>query len=194
MKTRTIIWLALLFVASTAISAFGQQASVVTGTALIYGQGRDLSTHTLHFRININKTTSDADAERFLKILKSDGQDALQKAIGKEDLGTFSLNGEIGLNINAVRVQELDGKRKVYIVFERWLGTAEVRYGYRSLDYPFSYIELTLDKETGKGEGIYFAAAKIRWQKDKTDPQIEVENFATFPSKLRAVQMTGRKL
>jgi len=189
-----IISAVMLFLASTAITAFGQQAAVVTGTALIYGQGRDLSTRTVHFRININKTTSDADTDRFLKILKSDGQDGLQKAIHNENLGTFSLNNGIGLNINAVRVQDLDGKRKIYIVFERWLGTAEVRYGYRSLDYPFSYIELTLDKDTGKGEGIYFAAAKIRWQKDKSNPQIEVENFATFPSKLMAVEATGRKL
>jgi len=194
MRARIIISGALLFLASTAISVLGQQAAVVTGTALVYGQGRDLSTHTYNFRININKTTSDADAERFLKVLKSDGQDALQKAIHNEDLGTFSLNNGIGLNINAVRVQELNGKRKIYIVFERWLGAAEVRYGYRSLDYPFSYIELTLDKETGQGEGIYFAAAKIRWQKDKTNPQIEVENFATFPSKLMAVKASGRKL
>jgi len=194
MRIRMIISAVMLFLASTAITAFGQQAAVVTGTALIYGQGRDLSTRTVHFRININKTTSDADTDRFLKILKSDGQDGLQKAIHNENLGTFSLNNGIGLNINAVRVQDLDGKRKIYIVFERWLGTAEVRYGYRSLDYPFSYIELTLDKDTGKGEGIYFAAAKIRWQKDKSNPQIEVENFATFPSKLMAVEATGRKL
>ena len=194
MRIRMIISAVMLFLASTAITAFGQQAAVVTGTALIYGQSRDLSTRTVHFRININKTTSDADTDRFLKILKSDGQDGLQKAIHNENLGTFSLNNGIGLNINAVRVQDLDGKRKIYIVFERWLGTAEVRYGYRSLDYPFSYIELTLDKDTGKGEGIYFAAAKIRWQKDKSNPQIEVENFATFPSKLMAVEATGRKL
>jgi len=74
-------------------------------------------------------------------------------------------------------------------VFERWLQFAEVRGGYRSLDYPFGIIELFVDEKTGKGEGTYIAAAHIRWEKDKKTNQhkVDIENFATYPAKLTDV-------
>ena len=193
MRIRSAAAAAALILAAT-FAAVAQDSTVIRGTALIYGQGPNLRTRTASFQLRLKGTTSDADAAKFLSVLKNDGQDALQKAIHNEDLGTFSLGNGIGITVNAVRVQDMDGKRKIYVVFERWLGTAELRYGYRSLDYPFSYMEITLDKETGKGEGIYFAAARIRWKDRDSQPQIEVENFETFPSKLMSVQESGRKL
>jgi hypothetical protein len=75
-------------------------------------------------------------------------------------------------------------------VFERWLGIAELRGGYRSLDYPFSYIELMLDPRTGNGEGTYFAAARIRFK----DGDVVIEDFATFPSRLLNVRLSGGAL
>lgn len=68
---------------------------------------------------------------------------------------------------------------------------AEVRGGYRSLDYPFGVIELYVDPRTGKGEGTYIAAAKIRWTYDEKQQQseVEIENFAAFPAKLLGVQL-----
>ena len=60
--------------------------------------------------------------------------------------------------------------RRIYIVFERWLQFAELRGGYRSLDYPFGYIELNIDPATGNGEGTYIAAARIRWRTTEAEP------------------------
>jgi hypothetical protein len=72
---------------------------------------------------------------------------------------------------------------------------SKLRGGYRSLDYPFGVIELFIDPVTGKGEGTYIAAAKIRWDYDekKKQSQVEIENFATFPARLLGVQLDGSK-
>jgi hypothetical protein len=93
-----------------------------------------------------------------------------------------------------VRETVVDGKRRIFIVFERWTRFAELRGGYRSLDYPFGVIELFIDERTGKGEGTYIAAARIDLDFDekKQQYQIEVENFATFPARLLGVTRRDR--
>ncbi len=83
------------------------------------------------------------------------------------------------------------------VVFESWTQFAELRFGYSSLDYPFGYIELMIDENTGKGEGTYIAAIKIRWNssnKINDAIQIEVENFVTFPARLIAVKKSFKNL
>jgi hypothetical protein len=94
-----------------------------------------------------------------------------------------------------VRETVSGGQKRIFIVFERWTQFAEYRGGYRSLDYPFGVIELTIDEASGKGEGTYIAAAQIRWRKDKNSDQntVEIENFATYPARLIGVQQRGKK-
>jgi hypothetical protein len=165
-----------------------------TGTVLSYGSGlRGSSTRT--FTLNINNQTPDDKAQNFLSILQEKGQDNLLESIKNEDVGNFSVGGNLSRTLNVVREDMIDGKKRIIVVFERWTQFAEVRGGYRSLDYPFGYIELYVDEKTGKGEGTYIAAAKIRWVRDKkTDQyQIEIENFATFPARLLGVQQRNKR-
>jgi hypothetical protein len=69
----------------------------------------------------------------------------------------------------------------------------EIRGGYRSTDYPYGVIEMYVDPRTGKGEGTFIAAARIRWRQDKKSGQynIEIENFATYPARLLGVTRRG---
>lgn len=190
----TLLSLFSLFYALTS-SVAAQQAETFTGTILSYGTGANVRSDTRPFTLRINSQTSDQDAKKFLGVLQENGQDDLLKAINKNDLGSFSIGAQIGRTINVVRESVVDGKRRIFIVFERWTQFAEVRGGYRSLDYPFGVIELYVDPRTGKGEGTYIAAAKIRWVNDKksNQPQVEIENFATFPAKLLGVIERGKK-
>jgi len=166
-----------------------------TGTVFKYGSGRYTGLRTSGFTLTLRSLTPDDQAQRDLAALQKDGQDALLNAIKGEDLGRFALTGELGREINAAREVNSGGKRKIYAVFERWEQFAELRGGFRSLDYPFGYVELTIDPRTGKGSGQYFAAAKIRWVKDKkgVGAHIEVEDYATFPAKLVNVQTSRPK-
>lgn len=183
----------LTFSASTAVNA--QTRETYTGTVLSYGTGLNTRTVTRAFTLTINGTTSDEQAQEYLNILQSGGQDDVLKAIKDEELGRFSVGANLGIPVNVVRVRSEGGQRRIFIVFERWTQFAEYRGGYRSLDYPFGVIELTIDESTGKGEGTYIAAAQIRWRQDKKtkEYQVEIENFATYPAKLLGVKKSGRK-
>jgi hypothetical protein len=185
------LFLTLLFVPQA--SAQRGARETYTGTVLSYGTGLNTRSVTRNFTLSITGETSNEDAVRFLGILQNRGQSSLLSEINDEDLGYFSVGSQLGRRLNVVRETVEGGQRRIFIVFERWTQFAELRGGYRSLDYPFGVIELSIDERTGKGEGTYIAAAKIRWTRSGTDAnQVEVENFATFPARLLAVKRNGR--
>ena len=165
-----------------------------TGTIMSYGSGRNIRTTTNTFTLNINGTSSDADVDRAVSILQEGGQDDLLKAIRDRDLGMFSIGGNLGRRLNGVRIDTVDGRKRIRGVFERWLNFSEIRGGYRSVDYPFGYLELFIDPATGKGEGTLIEAAQIRWKRDKRSNQyvVEIENFGTFPARLFGVTQRNR--
>ncbi len=144
------------------------------------------------FTLRIKSLTSDEQSTNNRAMLRTEGQDKLMSLIKNEDLGTFSVGNQISSTINVVRETDVDGKKRIFVVFERWLKFAEIRGGYRSLDYPFGVIELLIDKNTAKGEGTYISMAQIRWNDDKTtnQNQVEIENFGTYPAKL--INVKGR--
>ena len=192
MKT-FIAALMLVFTAAVAEPAIAQ-TQTYTGTVVSYGSGRNTRTSVSTFTLNITGTTSDADVDRAVAILQEGGQDDLQKSITENDLGRFSIGARLGRTLNGVRIDEVDGKKRIRAVFERWINFSEIRGGYRSLDYPFGYIELLIDPATGKGDGTFIEAAQIRWMRDKKLDQyvVEIENFGTFPARLMGVQQRGR--
>jgi hypothetical protein len=192
----SLLYLSLFF----APNVFGQRRGggnssareSYTGTVLSYGTGLNTRAVTRTFTLGITGETSNEDAARFLGILQSRGQSALLNEIDDEDLGYFSVGAQLGRRLNVVRESVEGGQRRIFIVFERWTEFAELRGGYRSLDYPFGVIELIIDERTGRGEGTYIAAAKIRWTRNGNDAnQVEVENFATFPARLLGVRRSG---
>ena len=188
---RSLFLVAFIAVLSTV--GFAQREAVTfTGTALIYGTGFNTRTTTRNFTLRLTGQTSAADINRFVGILQEDGQDALLRAIDDQKVGSFALGPQVGRDVNAVYVNEVDGKTRIRAVFARWIGFGEIRGGYRSTDYPFSYIEIFVDPRTGKGEGTFIAAARIRSRDKNGVKEIEIEDFGTFPGKLMGVQMRGR--
>jgi hypothetical protein len=118
--------------------------------------------------------------------LRDGGSDDLLKALGKQRCGRIQIGSGIGRDVNVISATRTEeGERKITIIFERWLESFEVRYGTRSRDYPFSYIELFVDDDKGKAEGTMIPLAKIRSRGEKT---IEVENFGAYPARLLSVR------
>ncbi|HEU4388459.1 MAG TPA: hypothetical protein VFV34_11725, partial [Blastocatellia bacterium] len=144
--------------------------------------------HTVGFNLTVTGKTSDEEAANYLAILASEGQEALLKASRKNKLGYISATGQTGRDLLFVRDGELNGKRRLVAVFERWVGFFEARGGYRSLDYPWAIMEIIFD-EKGKGTGTFIAGAWIKIEKDKKTEKLrlEIENFGTFPSKVMGV-------
>ena len=191
---KNAICLAILIMA-VAGTAFGQRGTTFTGTAVIYGSGLNTRTITRPFTLIINGRTSTADAQRYLGTLEQGGQDALLRDIDDNDLGRFSLGGNIGVPLNAVVVDRNGDGTRIRAVFRRWMGFGELRRGLRSTDYPFGYVELHLD-ESGRAEGTFIPAARIRFRNARnggTDT-VEIEDFGTFPGRLMGVRMRGAPL
>lgn len=188
---RKMLLLITIMFLTFAVNIFGQTTERYTGTIVSFGSGLSTRSVTRTFDLTITGQTSDNKALGFLEILQSSGQDLLLKEISKEKLGRFSFTGNLARDINVVRESVSDGKRRIFIVFERWLQFAEIRGGYRSVDYPFSVIEMFVDEKTGKGEGTFIPAARISWRVDKKTQQnqVEIENFATFPAKIIGVTL-----
>ena len=75
---------------------------VFTGTVVGMGPGGNMVSRG--FTLTIEGYTSDEDARKFARILKSQGEEALLKAIAKEKKGTFALDGQISHDLNTVRL------------------------------------------------------------------------------------------
>jgi hypothetical protein len=183
--------LTTLLVAASAVMVNAQGSSeTITGTILSYGSGFNTRMVSAPFTLRITRKTPPAQAMEYLRTLQEGGQDDLMKAIKDQDMGTLSVGGSLGRTLNVVVERNDGGNRRLYVVFERWTRFAEVRGGYRSLDYPFGYMEINIDPRTGHGEGTYIAAAKIRWKRDKegNNSHVEVEDFATFPARVLNVR------
>lgn len=178
----------LLMIILAAVPVLGQEAATFTGTAVIYGSGVNIRTTTRNFTFRLTGQTSSQEVSRLVDVLQKDGQDGLLKELEKQKVGTFSLDSQVARDVNAAYVNEVDGKTRIRAVFARWLGFGELRGGYRSVDYPFSYVEIIVDPKTGKGEGTFIPAARIRYKNN----DIEIEDFGTFPGRLMGVQMRGR--
>jgi hypothetical protein len=194
LKCRTVG--AVLILCVTAVSGWAQNGrQTYTGTVVSYGSGFNTRTTTNTFTLIVNGETPESEVGRLVGILQEGGQDRLQEAIRKNDLGNFAVGGRVGRTLNAVVIDEVEGRRRIRALFERWIRFGEIRGGYRSVDYPFGYIELFVDPNTGRGEGTLIEAAQIRWDRDKKSNQyvVEIENFGTFPARLMGVSLRGRE-
>jgi hypothetical protein len=173
---------ALILAAATYAHA---QTETYTGTMV--GIGGRMGGVTRSFTLTITGRSSDSEVQRDVAILAEGGQDALLRAVGDKSLGRFSLSGQLGRQLNFVsETTSSNGDRRIIILFERWLNLYEVRYGARSVDYPFGYVELVLDR-AGRGEGTFIPAARVRFRNN----QVEVENFGIYPARLAGVRRRG---
>lgn len=172
------------------IAAQRDGRTTFTGTAIIYGTGTNIRTVNRTFKLDITGVTPASESQSILSRLREDGQKELLDEIDDRELGRFSLGGHVGKPVNMVLVEPAEnGKQRIRVIFARWIGFGELRYGARSVDYPFSYVELVVDPRTGRGEGTYYQAAKLRARRGNT---LEIEDFGTFPSRLLGVSRSGR--
>ena len=187
--------LALVFVAPAKVfpqptgaqrTSQGRPGKEVYRGTIIYIGGP--STFTDFFTITIDSYTPDAEVSRLTGLLGREGQDDFWKSVSKEKRGSIQIGSRLARDINAVWVTNTDEGRKISALAERWVGFGELRRGTRSLDYPFTYIELFVQQD-GDVEGTLFPAARLRSKRDNT---IEVENFGIYPARLTNIKKRRR--
>jgi hypothetical protein len=151
----------------------------------------DVSNLTTHARttpvdITINRWSTDADRDRLLEIVRGKGQDALLSAVQKLPvIGYLRTPGSLRYELHFARQRdEAEGGRTIYLLTDRYVGSWEAANRPRTIDYPFTLIQLQLDKD-GNGVGKASIYTKITQTKDGT---IELENFSSQPVMLNDVK------
>jgi len=162
----------------------GYAKEVYTGT-IFNVSGGGISTG---FTLTLTSRTTDEEAQRYLSILASEGQEGLMKAIRKNNLGFIAATGQTRRDLLIIRDAQVNGQRRIIAAFERWQRMFELRSGTRSLDYAFSIIEIYFDAK-GRGTGTFIGLAQLKLERDKKTEQLrlEMENFGSFPAKVIGV-------
>src|SRR3954465_8103342 len=129
------------------------------------------------------------------------GQDALLRALQKmPNHGRISIPGWQGPDPHNARLGWVlhyafatpgeDGGYRIGIATDRYIGMWEARNQPRTIDYPFSLIEIRIGKD-GKGVGKMAVATKIDY--DKKKKQIVLENYSSEPVRLNEVKIEKKR-
>lgn len=135
--------------------------------------------------ITVNAYTTDAARDRLTAIFRKDGDAALLKALQKErPVGSIRAPGSLAYDLRYAReLPGEEGGRRLILATDRPIGFAEARNNPRTLDYPFTLIELRIDAE-GRGEGRLSIATKLTLN----DNVLVIENYADQPVMLTEVR------
>src|SRR5581483_12431004 len=137
--------------------------------------------------IVVNRWSTDAERQKLVSTLMDKGEnkllDALQSA---PKVGYIRTPNSIGWDLHYANRRPLpDGGEQVVIATDRPIGFREAANQPRSIDYPFTVIEMHLNAD-GEGNGTMSVATKIT--ADKETRTIQLENFSTSPVMLTTVK------
>jgi hypothetical protein len=138
------------------------------------GTGGSVGGKTLSFDFRISEYASDSEVRKYAELLKEAGPDALRRELEKLDSGRISPVGSVGNNIAVARKRQSGRNAVITIVTARVMPFIELYRGGRTTDYPFGFLQVTVN-EKGEGTGTMMAAAKIRF--DKKKGQYEIESY-----------------
>jgi hypothetical protein len=147
--------------------------------------------------ITVNAWSTPDERERLITTMLTKGSDALLRELQKTPVkGRFRIPGitrpdphhlALGLDLHYAWQTPLpEGGRRIVLATDRYIDFREARNQPRSIDYPFTLIEIRTDKD-GNGEGKMAVATKINFDKKKN--QIELENYSSEPVRLNNVKV-----
>jgi hypothetical protein len=152
---------------------------------------------TAMVEFTVERWSTPEDAERLIATMIEQGQDALLRELQKMPShgrmrfpsweGRDPFNARLGWDLRYTRQFPLpEGGRRIVMALDRYISFWEARNQPRTIDYPFTLIEMRVDRN-GEGEGKMSVATKIRFDKEKK--VIELENYASEPVRLQNVRV-----
>jgi hypothetical protein len=117
---------------------------------------------TGHVDIDITRWSTAAETDRLLSVLEEQGQPGFLEALRKNrPVGSIRTPGHLGLELKYASEKRLpDGGSDILIGTDRWMSFAEVWRSGRSVNYPFTWIQIHLNRD-GEGEGTITMASKV---------------------------------
>jgi hypothetical protein len=196
MKRRTLVTLVVMTLVLTGVAfqpgpnAFAQgegyAGRTITGTVYFIAGRRP--GRSMPFTLIIDRLTTSDEVSQLNSALQAGKQDELLRALSHVKAGRIQIGTGLGVPANAIMVSDQgDGRTKITVLYQRDLRFAELRFGTRSVDYPFGYAEMYVGR--GENEGMLIPAARVRLRDSNT---WEVEDFGPFPARLMGLRVRGR--
>ena len=137
-------------------------------------------------QIHVTRWSTVDERDRLAKTLLTRGPDQLLKdLIQIQPVGTIRTPDTLAYDLHyAYQRPAEDGGRQIVLATDRPMSFWEVRNQPRSVDYPFTIIQMTLNRD-GEGKGTLSYATKVRVVNDNS---IELENIGTSPVMLTEIR------
>jgi hypothetical protein len=135
----------------------------------------------------VERWSTDAERDRLLSALFDKGPDKLLDTLqDMPRVGYFRTPNSIGYDIHFARKRPgEDGGEVITLATDRHIGFWEAANRPRTVDYPFTVVEIHINKD-GEGEGKMSLATKITG--DKEGKMITLENYQSQPVLLTKVK------
>jgi hypothetical protein len=175
-----------LLIASTCLLAQNGDTPV-RYTALAVNLGAPGRSAAGTVEIVVNRWSTDAERDRLLNVLMEQGPEKLLDTLrDMPRVGYIRTPNSIGYDLHYARQTPLpDGGKRAVLATDRYISFWEAANQPRSIDYPFTLIELRINPD-GEGEGKMSLATKI--MVDKESNTIVLEDYATQPVLLKSVR------
>jgi hypothetical protein len=188
--------LRLLAVPLVAIAALvGAGAAVQKPLVRYTAQAVDLTTpdhiNAGPIDLSVSRWSTDAERDRLIDALLTEGQPHLLDLLSEMPrAGLIRTPTALGYEIHFARhTTEPDGGERVVLITDRPIGGYEAAVRPRSIDYPFTTVELQLNAK-GEGEGQLSLATRIT--ANKVTKVITLERYGEQPVMLKSVKREGK--
>ena len=131
---------------------------------------------TFNVTVHIDEYSTPEERQILIDAFNTGGSKGLYNALDKMSArGHIAITGTLGYDIKFARKIPADEGFKLIVVTNRPINFREAWISDRSMDYNLSYLEMTLNKETGKGTGTLIPAALFKI--DKKSGEVTIEAF-----------------
>jgi hypothetical protein len=136
--------------------------------------------------MRVERWSTEAERARLTEALKKGNDQALDVLRELRPIGTIRTPDSLGYDLRYAAQEPADeGGRRVVLATDRPISFWEARNQPRTIDYPFTLIELRLNRR-GEGEGKLNLATRI--DVSRTGRTVQLENYDTQPIHLNEVR------
>lgn len=190
LSTATVAVAVGLFAAWPLAAAPAPQAQKESFTGFAINTNSGPKTAVVDF--TIERWSTDAERQQLLEIIveNKDPRDKLLNALQKlAKVGYIRTPTSLSWDLHYARQTPLpEGGRQVVLATDRPMGFWEVREMTRTTDYPFTIIEMRLDKDD-KGQGKILVGTKIYIDKKKN---LVLENYGQQPVRFNEIHRVNK--
>lgn len=176
---------ALAALPAPALAGASPDRLVITGM-LVDNAGLLPRLSTAPVTLRIDRFTSDEEAASLATVLHKSGPRGLRRELFRGRVGSIQVNNSLGYPIAFAREFGDDHGRHLLLIIERTVSPREIFRAARSVDYPYTVVEIDLDRD-GRGSGDLLPAARLRVHEDG---QVELVNLIDMPLRLLALRET----